>query len=91
MDINNLIINLKDISFGYPGESIVLDRLKLKFYRHNRIGLTGPNGSGKTTMFHIIMGLLKASSGSIEIFGRPVKEDKDFRYVRRTTSFSPQP
>ena len=83
MDTNNLIINLKDISFSYPGESSVLDRLNLKFYQYNRIGLTGPNGSGKTTMFHIIMGLLKPSSGKIEIFGRPVKEDKDFRYVRQ--------
>ena len=83
MDTNNLIINLENISFGYPGESIVLDRLNLKFYRHNRIGLAGPNGSGKTTMFHIIMGLLKPSSGSIEIFGRPVKKDKDFRYARQ--------
>jgi len=31
--------------------------------------LIGPNGGGKTTLFHIIMGLLKPYSGKIEIFG----------------------
>jgi cobalt/nickel transport system ATP-binding protein len=44
--------------------------------------LIGPNGSGKTTMFHIIMGLLKPSSGTIEIFGGQVNGERDFRSVR---------
>lgn len=52
-------------------------------FPRDRIGLIGPNGSGKTTLFHIIMGLLKPSAGSIEIFGKPVKNDKDFQEVYR--------
>lgn len=83
MDNNNLIINLVDISFSYPGSGQVLDKLNLKFYKGSRMGLLGSNGSGKTTMFHIIMGLLKPTSGKIEIFGKPVKEEKDFRKIRR--------
>ena len=82
MDENNLIINLSDISFAYPGTASVLDKLNLQLYRGERLGLIGPNGSGKTTLFHIIMGLLKPSSGTIEIFGRHVLEEKDFRSVR---------
>lgn len=42
----------------------------------------GPNGSGKTTLFHIIMGLLKPLSGNIEIFGKSIREEKDFIDVR---------
>ena len=48
-----------------------------------RIGLIGPNGSGKTTLFHLIMGLLRPLSGKIEIFGHPVRDEKDFRTVRQ--------
>ena len=82
-DKNSLIISLEDISFAYPGSASVLDKLNLRLYQGDRMGLMGPNGSGKTTLFHIIMGLLKSSSGRIEIFGRPVEEEKDFRSVRR--------
>lgn len=83
MDKNNLIINLQDISFSYPGRAPVLDKVNLQFHEGDRMGLMGPNGSGKTTLFHIIVGLLKPSSGRIEIFGSPVNEEKDFRGVRQ--------
>jgi cobalt/nickel transport system ATP-binding protein len=83
VDSNNLIINLTDISFSYHGGSEVLDKLNLQFSRNEKIGLMGPNGCGKTTLFHIIMGLLKPLSGKIEIFGKPAKKEKDFIDVRR--------
>ena len=82
MDNNNLIINLTDISFSYPGEPEILDKLNLQFSRNEKTGLMGPNGSGKTTLFHIIMGLLKPLSGNIEIFGKSIREEKDFIDVR---------
>jgi len=83
MDMKKPLIYLEDITFSYPGSSPVIDKLNLKFYRGDRIGLVAPNGSGKTTLFHIIMGLLKLSSGNMEIFGKPVKEERDFLIVRQ--------
>ena len=77
------MIDLKDISFGYPGGTLVLDQLNLSLRAGDRTGLMGANGSGKTTLFHIIMGLLKPSAGSIEIFGKPVRAEKDFEEVRQ--------
>jgi cobalt/nickel transport system ATP-binding protein len=82
VDKNNLLINLTDISFSYPGEPEILDNLNLQFSRNEKTGLMGPNGSGKTTLFHIIMGLLKPLSGNIEIFGKSKREEKDFIDVR---------
>ena len=83
MDKNELLINLEGISFKYPGGPPVLRTLDFKLHRGDRVGLIAPNGSGKTTLLHIIMGLLKPVSGQLEIFGRPVKEEKDFAAVRR--------
>lgn len=83
MDKNNLLINLEDISYSYPGGRPVLKDLFFRLYEKERIGLIGPNGSGKTTLFHIIMGLLKPTSGTITIFGRQVKDEKIFRSIRQ--------
>ena len=83
MESNSLIINLKDISFYYSGDKLILDRLSFQLHRGDQIGLVGPNGSGKTTLFHIIMGLLRPSSGKIELFDKPANEEKDFREVRK--------
>lgn len=83
MERNSLIINLKDILFSYSGDKPVLDNLSFQLHRGEQIGLVGPNGSGKTTFFHIIMGLLRPSSGSIELFGKPTHGEKDFREARK--------
>lgn len=80
---NNLLIDLENITFSYPGGEKVLDNLCLQLHEKERFGLIGPNGSGKTTLFHIIMGLLKPDSGVIKIFGKEVRDKKDFMPVRQ--------
>jgi len=75
------IINLKEISFGYPGREPIFNNFNFTLNKGDRIGLVGPNGTGKTTMFHIIMGLIKPLSGTVELFGKEYTEDKDFRNI----------
>lgn len=78
------VIELKNIEFSYPGAAVpTFDGLDFSFYTGSRIGLVGHNGTGKTTLFHLIMGLLKPSAGSICIFGEPVSKEADFVSVRR--------
>lgn len=77
------ILCLKGISFAYPGGKTALDNVDLTFCKGERIGLLGPNGSGKTTLFHVIMGLLQPTAGTIEAFGKLLKEQKDFADVYR--------
>ncbi len=78
-----VLIKLEGISFSYPENGQVLKDLSFRLHEKERVGLIGPNGSGKTTLFHIIMGLLRPSSGEIEIFGKQVKEEKDFWPIRQ--------
>ncbi len=80
---NEPIIRLKGIEFTYPGAGkATLDGLDLEVFEGDNIGIIAPNGSGKTTLFHAIMGLCRPGSGSIEIFGRPMKKEADFAGVR---------
>jgi cobalt/nickel transport system ATP-binding protein len=76
------IIEIEDLNFGYPHEEELFNRLNFSFKKGQRVGLTGHNGSGKTTFFHLIMGLIKSWSGDIKIFGKSRKDEKDFYEVR---------
>lgn len=77
------IIDLKGVTFGYPGGPPVLRDLDFTLCAGERIGVIAPNGSGKTTLFHLIMGLVKPLAGQISIFGKALREEKEFSEVRR--------
>lgn len=77
------IIELKSVTFGYPGGPPVLRDLNFALRPGQRIGIMAPNGSGKTTLFHLIMGLVKPLGGQVSIFGKALRDEKDFAEVRR--------
>ena len=59
---------------GWPGRppATVLDGLSLSVRRGEIFGFLGPNGSGKTTTIKVLMGLIRATSGSATMLGQPV-------------------
>jgi cobalt/nickel transport system ATP-binding protein len=77
------IIEMKGISFAYPGGPPVLRGLDFALRGGERIGIMAPNGSGKTTLFHLIMGLVKPQAGELRIFGRAARQERDFEEARR--------
>jgi len=83
MNHRESIIHIETVSFSYPGERQILDRVDFILHRGDRIGLMGPNGSGKTSLFHLIMGLLKPTAGTIHIFGQKMDSEDMFLSVRR--------
>src|SRR5262245_38782735 len=53
-------------------------------------GLIGPDGAGKTTTFQILAGVMEATSGAAEIFGRPARETRSQTgYLTQTFSLYP--
>jgi cobalt/nickel transport system ATP-binding protein len=78
------IIELQDITFSYPGAATpVFQDFCFQLLPGKHLGLIGPNGCGKTTLLHLIMGLLKPQAGKIIIFGQEVSKEKDFVAVRQ--------
>ncbi len=79
------IIELKNITFVYPATSrIILKNVNFSLKPGQRVGLVGPNGSGKTSMFHVIMGILKPQKGTILFKGEEVNDKEDFRKLHKT-------
>lgn len=60
------MININNISFSY-GENTILKNFSLKISKGERICLYGESGCGKTTLIRLILGLIKADYGKIEI------------------------
>jgi ABC-type molybdenum transport system ATPase subunit/photorepair protein PhrA len=54
------------------GSVLAVDGIDLDVRPGDRYGLLGPNGSGKTTLVRMLLGLVYASSGQIEVLGKPV-------------------
>lgn len=84
---DSLILNLQDIYFSYPGRSNVLDKVNFQLQKGQKVGVVGYNGCGKTTFFHVIIGLKKPETGRIELFGQPVVTKQDFADIRTRIGF----
>ncbi len=61
-------IELKDITFAYK-DDIILDNLNLVVEKNKITAITGESGSGKSTIFKLLLGLYEAKSGSITVNG----------------------
>ncbi len=76
------LITLRNLSFSYSTDRRVIEGLDFDLSPGQRLGLVGLNGSGKTSLLHLIVGLLKPTGGSIEAFGRKREKESDFVEVR---------
>ena len=54
------------------GHLLVVDQVDLDVREGDRYGFLGPNGSGKTTVVRMLLGLVYATSGEITVLGQPV-------------------
>ncbi len=57
---------------GKPNEARILDNIDLEIYPHEYLILFGPSGCGKSTLLNVLSGLLKPTSGKVEIEGKEI-------------------
>ena len=66
--MNDLVIQTDRLTKRY-GRILAVDRLSLEVPRGHVFGLLGPNGSGKTTVMSMLLGLVRPTSGSFSLLG----------------------
>jgi energy-coupling factor transport system ATP-binding protein len=60
------------LTFAYPDGTVALRGIDLAVRTGERVAIVGQNGSGKSTLVRHLNGLLRPSSGSVSILGRPL-------------------
>mgnify|MGYP001300868948 FL=1 len=84
------LLKLEKISV-YFGKRKILEDLNLNLNQGEILGLLGPNGVGKSTIFNIIIGLLKPDYGSVLIEKKNVTDEPIFyRTKKYKISYVPQ-
>ena len=81
-------IDISELNFSFQSLSI-LENINMVIEKGDFAGLVGPNGGGKTTLLKLILGLYKAQTGQISIFGKPVKNQRKLiGYVPQYANFN---
>lgn len=81
------VIRLSDIRAQYDS-NLALKDVTLTVYERDFLGIIGPNGGGKTTLLKVILGLIKPTSGTVEVLGKtPDKTRHRIGYVPQFADF----
>lgn len=76
-------IAVQDVCFSY-GDAEVLHNVSFEVPRGAMVAVIGPNGGGKSTLLHLLLGALRPKYGAIEVLGAPPAA------ARRRVGFVPQ-
>ncbi len=79
------ILKIRGITKNY-GSLKAVDDISFSINSGRIVGLLGPNGAGKTTTINMILGILEPTQGSIEIFGKNLKDVRS--EISKSTNFA---
>ncbi len=87
--MSNLAVTLDRVTLSV-GDRAVLEDINLAVGEGEFVGVLGANGAGKTTLFRAILGLHAVATGSISVFGRPVRRgNAQIGYLPQVRSQAP--
>jgi ATP-binding cassette subfamily B protein len=83
LDLNSIDIKFNNVSFAYEKGKEVLKDISIQINTSEKVTFTGRTGVGKSTLFKLIVGLLRPTEGSITINGTDVFQipNKDKRKI----------
>lgn len=70
-DGGQVLVEVRQAAFGYP--HFHLATVNLSLHRGELLAIVGPNASGKSTLLHLLAGLLEPAAGAVLLEGRPVR------------------
>lgn len=74
------VFEAKGVQYRVNGMSI-LKNINMLVTRGTYAAIIGPNGGGKTTLIRLLLGLENATSGEIRLFGKPLREFREWHRV----------
>ena len=83
------IFEVKDLSKSFDGRP-VLKKLSLKVYPGECVGILGPNGCGKTTLFSMCIGELVPDNGKIFLNNKPIHDIPIHLRAKQGLGYLPQ-
>lgn len=72
------------------GQRVAVADISMDVHAGQIVGLLGPNGAGKTTSFYMIVGLIKADGGAIELDGATITDAPMHMRARLGLGYLPQ-
>jgi cobalt/nickel transport system ATP-binding protein len=86
------ILQVENVTYSYFGSILALDDVSLSVERGERLAIIGSNGSGKSSLLHIMNGLIFPLSGSVYLEGQQVnerrlKESNFLRFFRQRIGY----
>ncbi|MFD7522442.1 ABC transporter ATP-binding protein [Paenibacillus chitinolyticus] len=73
--MNEMIIQTFGLSKQYKLRSAV-DNVNLQIRKGDIYGFLGPNGAGKTTTIRMLLGLIRPTKGTVQLFGKDLRKEK---------------
>lgn len=74
------VVELQNVSFSYGGPR-VLEKVNMKVEAGDFMALIGPNGSAKTTLMKIMLGLIAPDEGEVRLFGKNVRSFRQWHKI----------
>lgn len=85
------VVRLRDVTYTYPGGGASVRHLNLEVCPGEFVGLVGQNGAGKTTATKLVNGLLKPSSGTVEVAGLDTRTARTSQIARHAATLFQNP
>ncbi len=92
MKDDRVLIRLRKVGFRYRRDPVLVD-VDLEILAGDFLAVIGPNGSGKTSLIKVMLGLLQPTRGEVSLFGTPIREFREWERIgyvpQKATHFDP--
>ena len=87
----NTCISIRNISFGYPGKSYILENINLDIMYGDNIVIVGDIGTGKSSFIKLLMRYYIAQEGEIYLHGKPYSHMSEIEIRKQIGYISQMP